>query len=71
MAVLTQTALPKLFHRFTRFAMITPSRCCDSNRRVSSRDPMQRLIREICASTRARLPYPSLLWNAEMPFSWM
>ncbi|WP_157647431.1 hypothetical protein [Burkholderia ubonensis] len=41
--------------------MITPSRCCDSNRRVSSRDPMQRLIREICASTSARLPYPYLL----------
>jgi len=40
---LTRTALPKLFHKFMTLAMITPSRCCDSIRRVSSRAPMQRL----------------------------
>ncbi|CAB3808932.1 hypothetical protein LMG28614_06911 [Paraburkholderia ultramafica] len=59
-AVLTQTALPKLFHGFTRLAMTTPSRFCDSSRRVSSRAPMQRLMREICAPTSARLPLGGL-----------
>lgn len=29
-ACLTQTLLPKAFHRFSRLAMVTLSRCCDS-----------------------------------------
>lgn len=68
---LTQTGLPNEFHRFSRLAMITPSRCYESSRRVSSRAPMQRLIREICDSTSARWPYPYLFRNAWMPLSLM
>ena len=54
--ILMEVGLPKQFHRFTRLAMITPSRCCDSGLRVSRREPIHRLIREICASTRERNP---------------
>ena len=54
--ILMEVGLPKLFHRFTRLAMITPSRCCDSGLRVSRLEPIHRLIREICASTRERNP---------------
>jgi hypothetical protein len=54
--ILMEVGLPKLFHRFTRLAMITPSRCCDSGLRVSRREPIHRLLREICASTRERNP---------------
>src|SRR5471032_2614660 len=51
---LTQTHLPNEFHRFTRLAMTTPSPSCDASFCVSRRSPMQRLMREICASTSER-----------------
>ncbi|RWA45745.1 hypothetical protein AU476_39315 [Cupriavidus sp. UYMSc13B] len=35
-AFLTQTGLPKAFHRFSRLAMITPSPSCDASSCVSS-----------------------------------
>jgi len=39
-------------------AMTTPSRSCDSSFCVSSFAPMHRLMRDICALTSARSPYP-------------
>jgi len=53
---LTQTHLPNEFHRLARLAMMTPSFCCEAIFCVSRVAPMHRLIREICASTRARKP---------------
>ncbi|MGF6293065.1 hypothetical protein QFZ98_004926 [Paraburkholderia youngii] len=41
-AFLTQTGLPKAFHRFSRLAMIMPSPSCDASSCVSRRSPMQR-----------------------------
>ncbi|MGF6292642.1 hypothetical protein QFZ98_004503 [Paraburkholderia youngii] len=55
-AFLTQTGLPKAFHRLSRLAMITPSPSCDASSCVSRRSPIQRLMREICASTSERTP---------------
>lgn len=53
---LTQRHLPKAFHRLTRLAMTTRSFCCEASFCVSRRSPMQRLMREICASTSERRP---------------
>jgi hypothetical protein len=55
-AFLTQTGLPKAFHRLMMLAMTTPSLSCDAIFCVRRVAPMHRLMREICASTRARRP---------------
>src|SRR5208282_237540 len=61
---LTETGLPNEFHRLMMLAMIAPSLSCDAIFCVRRVAPMHRLMREICASTSARTPYPYFLWNA-------
>ena len=61
---LTQTGLPKAFHKLMMLAMITPSPCCDAILCVNRVAPRHRLIREICAAANDRTPSPYLLWNA-------
>ena len=55
-AFLTQTGLPKAFHKLMMLAMMTPSLSCEAIFCVSRVAPMHRLMREICASTRERRP---------------
>ena len=59
-AFLTQTGLPKAFHRLMRLAMITPSHSCEAIFCVSRVAPMHRLMREICAYA-PRTPTPFVL----------
>jgi hypothetical protein len=46
---LTQTGLPKKFHRLMMLAMMTPSRSFNAIFRVSRVAPWHHLMREICA----------------------
>ena len=59
-AFLKETSLPKAFHRLMRLAMTPPSRSWEAGFCVSSVEPIQRLMREICASTKERRPYGSV-----------